>query len=98
MVVRIALIVALGLAAAVGVAQAQQEAPAVATPQGNASRGAIVYRSSCGLCHRDARIFTKRFRGTDPAVRGKPLEDYINGHHAPQGGPKRDLIAYLKTL
>jgi len=87
------------------VAQEASPAPDIATPPppavapvGNANRGAIVFRSSCGLCHRDPKKFAKRFQGKDPRVRGIPLEDYVNGHHAPQIGPKRDLMVYLKTL
>ncbi|MSO71113.1 MAG: hypothetical protein EXQ88_03745 [Alphaproteobacteria bacterium] len=95
------------LAEAVAQEAVPAAAPAVATPEaatpetaptGNKDRGEIVYRSNCGVCHKVPTVFAKRFAGKDPRVRGVPFEDYIATHHAPQSGPKRDLIAFLKTL
>ena len=82
---------------------AQEAAPAqpgaeTAAPKGNADRGAVVYRSSCAMCHKDPKTFAKRFSGKDPRVRGVTLEDFVTKHHGPQTGPKRDLVAYLKAL
>ena len=103
---------ALGLAALFADATAQEVSPlpnaaklqeatpelGPASPKGNTDRGAIVFRSGCGVCHRDPKKFAKRFKGPDPRVRGIPLDDYLATHHSPSAGPKRDLIAYLKAL
>jgi mono/diheme cytochrome c family protein len=89
---------ALGLALAPPEAGAQQTVLSPAANKATLDRGAIVFRSSCAVCHKDPKAFAKRFSGKDPKVRGIPFEEYLATHNPPQPGPRRDLIAYLKAL